>query len=181
MQRRDFIVGLGAAGAWPVAVRAQQGDRVRRIGVLMLGDENDPEQKRRLTAFMQALGDLGWINGRDLRMDVRWGGGDTNRIRAVAQELVGLRPEIILTGGLPATVAVQRETRTIRIVFVNVAIPSPAALSRGSTAQVRTSLDLLSTNPPWEASGFSCSRRLRPGSSEPQYSIPTQASTYCVF
>jgi putative ABC transport system substrate-binding protein len=122
MRRREFIAGIGSAAVWPVVARAQQSDRVRRIGVLMLGDKNDPEQKRRLTAFMQALGDLGWTNG-DLRMDVRWGGGDNNRIRAVAQELVGLRPEIILTGGLPATVAVKRETRTIPIVFVNVGDP----------------------------------------------------------
>jgi putative ABC transport system substrate-binding protein len=121
IKRREFIAGLGSVAAWPVVARAQN-ERVRRIGVLMLGDENDPEQKRRLTAFMQAVGDLGWANG-DLRMDVRWGGGDYNRIRAVAKELVGLRPEIILTGGLPATVAVQRETRTIPIVFVNVGDP----------------------------------------------------------
>ena len=130
MRRREFIAGLGGAAAWPLALRAQQGDRVRRIGVLMLGDENDPEQKRRLTAFMQAVGDLGWANG-DLRMDVRWGGGDYNRIRAVAKELVGLRPEIILTGGLPATVAVQRETRTIPIVMATVSDPVGSGLVAG--------------------------------------------------
>jgi putative ABC transport system substrate-binding protein len=123
MRRREFIAGIGSAAAWPLAVRAQQGDRVRRVGVLMSGDENDPVQKTRLPAFTQALADLGWTNGRNVRMDVRWGGGDTNRIRALAQELVGLQPDIILTQGTPETVALQRETRTIAIVFVNVTDP----------------------------------------------------------
>ena len=90
MRRREFIAGLGSAAAWPIAARAQQGDRVRRIGVLMPGDENDPEQKRRLFAFTQALAGLGWTDGRNVRMDLRWGGGSINRIRALAQELVGL-------------------------------------------------------------------------------------------
>ena len=77
---------------WPVVAGAQQGNRVRRIGVLMSSDESDPEQKRRLTAFTQALVDLGWTDGRNVRMDVRWAGGDTNRLRALARELVGLQP-----------------------------------------------------------------------------------------
>jgi putative tryptophan/tyrosine transport system substrate-binding protein len=83
MRRREFIAGLGGAVAWPLAVRAQQGERVRRIGVLMAGDENDPEQKRRLSAFTQALAELGWADGRNMRMDVRWGGDDINRMRAL--------------------------------------------------------------------------------------------------
>ena len=93
-KRREFIAGLGSAvAAWPLAARAQQGDRVRRIGVLVPFDENDPEGKRRFSAFTQALADLGWTDGRAMRMDVRWGGGDTNRIRALAKELVGLQPD----------------------------------------------------------------------------------------
>src|SRR5262249_20175110 len=118
MRRREFITLLGGtAAAWPLATRAQQGERGWRIGVLTGGDENDPERKRRLSAFTQSLADLGWIDGRNVRMDLRWYGGDTNRIRAFAQELVGLQPDIILTGGTPPTVALQRETRTIPIVF----------------------------------------------------------------
>jgi putative tryptophan/tyrosine transport system substrate-binding protein len=117
MRRRQFIAGLASAAAWPVVARAQQGDRVRRIGVLMSFDENDPEGKLRLSAFTQALADLGWTDGRNVRMDLRWGGGDTNRIRALAQELVSLQPDIILTNGNAVTVALQRETRTIPIVF----------------------------------------------------------------
>jgi putative ABC transport system substrate-binding protein len=123
MRRRTFIAGLGSAAAWPMVARAQQGERVRRIGVLMPVDEDDPEGKLRHSAFAQALVDLGWTDGRNVRMDVRWGGGDTNRIRALAQELVGLQPDIIATNGTPATAAVQRETRTIPIVFANVSDP----------------------------------------------------------
>jgi putative ABC transport system substrate-binding protein len=123
IRRREFITGLGGAAAWPLAARAQQGNRVRRIGVLMGGNENDPVLKPRLPAFTQALAALGWTDGRNVRMDVRWAGDDINRFRALAQELVGLQPDIILTGGTPPTVAVQRETRTIPIVFATVADP----------------------------------------------------------
>src|SRR6516164_6529950 len=88
-------------------------------------DENDPVMKARVSAFTQALADLGWTVGRNVRMDLRGAGGDINRIGTLAQELVGLHPDIILTGGTPATAAVQRETRTIPIVFASV--PEPVA------------------------------------------------------
>ena len=78
IRRREFIAGLGGAAAWPLAARAQQGDRVPRIGVLMSGDENDPEGKRRYSAFTQALAGLGWTEGRNLRIDFRWSGSDGN-------------------------------------------------------------------------------------------------------
>ena len=123
MRRREFIAGLGSAAAWPLAAWAQQADRMRRIGVLMPLDENDLEGKRRISAFTQALADLGWTDGRNVRMDLRWGRGDINRIRALAQELVGLKPDIILTGATPATLAIQRETRTIPIIFASVSDP----------------------------------------------------------
>jgi putative ABC transport system substrate-binding protein len=119
MNRREIIAAFGsAAAAWPLVAHAQQGDRVRRIGVLQPYDENDPVTNTIVSAFTQALSGLGWTDGRNVRMDLRWGGGDTNRIRALAQELVGLQPDIILAGGNVATAAVQRETRTIPIVFV---------------------------------------------------------------
>src|SRR6516162_4600509 len=120
MKRREFMAALGGAAAWPLAARAQQGDRLRRIGVLMGGDENDPVMKTRLSAFTQALAGLGWTNGRNVQIDLRWAAVDINRMRALAQELVRLQPDIILTNGTSAVVAVQRETRTIPIVFVNV-------------------------------------------------------------
>ena len=136
MRRRDFIAGVGGAAAWPLAARAQQGDRVRRIGVLMPGNENDPEWKTFVSAFTQALAGLGWTDGRNVRIDLRWHRDDINRIGALAQELVGLQPDIILTSTTPTTVAVQRETRTIPIVFAIVADPVAsgvvAALNRPS-------------------------------------------------
>ena len=86
IQRREFFTLLGsAAAAWPLAARAQRGDRVRRIGVLMGGNENDPEPKARLSAFTQGLANLGWTDGRNVRMDLRWGGGEINRIRTLAE------------------------------------------------------------------------------------------------
>jgi putative ABC transport system substrate-binding protein len=123
LRRREFITLLGGMAGWPLAARAQQGERVRRMGVLMAGDENGPVRKTQVSAFTQALADLRWTDGRNLRMDLRWGGDDVNLTRAHAQELVGLQPDIILTHTTPATVAVQRETRTIPIVFANVADP----------------------------------------------------------
>src|SRR5579859_700881 len=101
MQRRDLIAGLGGAAAWPLVARAQQPDLVRRIGVLMSIDENDPEGKLRVAAFAHALAELGWTDSRNVRMDLRWGRGDNNRIRALARELVGLQPDIIVTDGTP--------------------------------------------------------------------------------
>ena len=116
MRRREFIAALGSAAVWPIVARAQA-ERMRRIGVLMPGAENDPVYKLRLSAFTQALAHLGWTDGRNTRMDVRWGGGDINRIEALAHELVGLLPDVILTNNTPGTAALQRETRTIPIVF----------------------------------------------------------------
>jgi putative ABC transport system substrate-binding protein len=126
MKCRDFITLLSGAAAWPLAAHAQQGERMRRIGVLMPADETEPVAKTMLSAFTQALASLGWADGRNVRMDVRWG-GDINRIRVLAQELVGPQPDIIVTGAT-ATVAVQRETRTIPTVFVNVADPVTSGL-----------------------------------------------------
>jgi putative ABC transport system substrate-binding protein len=124
MLRREVIAELGSAVAWALAARAQQPERMRRIGVLMDFDENDPEAKRRVSAFTQALADLGWTEGRNVRTDLRLGGRDINRIRALAQELVGLQPDIIVTNGASTgTFALQRETQTIPIVFVNASDP----------------------------------------------------------
>ena len=173
MRRRELIAFLGgAAAAWPLAALAQQRDRVRRIGVLVAYDENDPVFRPRLSAFTQALADLGWTDGRNVRMDLRWAGADINRIRALAQELVALQPDIIVTSSTPSTVALQRETRTIPIVFASVVDPVTSGIV--STSRAGTSPASPTSNPRWEASGLSCSRRSRPGSSGLQScSIPT--------
>ena len=116
MKRRTFIAGFGSAAAWSLAARAQQAERARRIGVFFAGSAG-------ISEFTQALAGLGWIDGRNMRMDLRWGSGDVDRIRTLAQELVGLKPDIIVTDSTPATVALQRETRTIPIVVAVVADP----------------------------------------------------------
>jgi putative ABC transport system substrate-binding protein len=121
--RREFVAGIGGAATLPFAARAQQTERMRRIGVLVGLDENDPAAKLRVSAFTQALADLGWAAGRNVRMDLRWGGGDINRMRALAQELVGLQPDIFVTNATPAAVAAQRETRTTPIVLAGVGDP----------------------------------------------------------
>ena len=123
MQRRAFMALLGATALWPLPARAQQAGRMRRIGVLMALEENDPEAAAQLSGFTQGLSDLGWTNGSNLRMEVRWGGGDVNQIRVFAKELVAAQPDLILSQGTPVTAALQRETRTIPIVFVVVTDP----------------------------------------------------------
>jgi putative ABC transport system substrate-binding protein len=123
MNRREFGALLGSAASWPLAAAAQQGDRVRRIGVLIGLDENDALTKLRLSAFTQALSDAGWTDGRNVRIDLRRHGGDINQIPALAQELIGLQPDIVLASGTPATAAFQRETRTVPIVFAGVSDP----------------------------------------------------------
>jgi putative ABC transport system substrate-binding protein len=165
--RRTFIAGLGSTAAWPLAARAQQRDRMQRIGVLIPGDENASLAKARISAFTQALANLGWTDGRNVRMDVRGAGGDINWLRGLAHELVGLQPDLILTNGTAATTAVQRETRTIPIVFAVASDPVVRASSSGSTARVGTSPASPPSKPRWEASGLSCSPRSRPGSSGP--------------
>jgi putative ABC transport system substrate-binding protein len=131
LRRREFIAALGGAAVWPVTARAQQGNRVRRIGVLMPYDEYDSLAKTLVSAFTQALADSGWTDGRNVRMVLRWAVADNNQFRALARELVGLQPDIILAGSTPATVALQRETRTIPIVFADVGDPVDSGIVPG--------------------------------------------------
>src|SRR4029077_20314718 len=118
MQRRQFIMLIGGAAVTrPLAAHAQQPERMRLIGVLMSVEENDPEGKTELSRFTQGLAESGGPDGRLLRMEGRWGGGDVNRTRTFAKELVALQPDVILAQGTPGTAALQRETRTIPVVF----------------------------------------------------------------
>jgi putative ABC transport system substrate-binding protein len=124
MRRREFIAVVGGAAImWPRAAQSQQGGRVRRIGVLMAFDENDARTKVWLSRFTQGLSELGWTDGRNLRMDVRWAGDSVDRMRMFAKQLVDLQPDVILAFGTPVTAALQRETRTIPIVFAIVSDP----------------------------------------------------------
>jgi putative tryptophan/tyrosine transport system substrate-binding protein len=122
MRRREFIAGIGGAAVCPFATRAQQPDRMRRIGVLTVINEDDPEGQVQLGLFKQALQDLSWTEGRNVRMDVRWA-VEVDRINLFARELVGLQPDVIVSNTTISTAAFQRETRTIPIVFLTVSDP----------------------------------------------------------
>jgi putative tryptophan/tyrosine transport system substrate-binding protein len=128
MKRREFIAGLGSAAAWPVVARAQQGDRVRRIGVLSSIPADEPEATARTAAFLQTLQELGWTDGRNVRVDIRWGIGDPERTRRYIAELLALAPDVILTNGSVGVVPLQQATRTVPIVFVFVTDPVGAGL-----------------------------------------------------
>jgi putative ABC transport system substrate-binding protein len=124
MKRREFITLLGgAAAAWPLAARAQQDGRVRRVGVLMTTAEADSESQALLVAFRQGLQKLGWIEGRNVRFDTRWAAFDAGTRQRLATELVALEPDIILAHDTPTTAALLQQTRTVPIVFALVANP----------------------------------------------------------
>jgi putative tryptophan/tyrosine transport system substrate-binding protein len=123
MRRREFITLLGAAAAWPLAARAQQSERMRRIGVLMNLAADDAEGQARLAAFLRGLQQLGWIEGRNAHLDIRWGAGDAERFRRYAAELVALAPDLILAASGSTMPPLLHATRTVPIVFVQVADP----------------------------------------------------------
>jgi putative tryptophan/tyrosine transport system substrate-binding protein len=123
IRRREFITLLGGAAAWPFAARAQQPERVRRIGVLMNLAVGDPEGEARIAAFLQALQQLGWSDGRNVRIDYRWAAGDAGHFQRYAEELLALAPDVILAGATPSVQALQQATRTVPIVFAIVADP----------------------------------------------------------
>jgi len=124
MQRREFITLFGvAAVAWPLAARAQQADRMRRVGVLVNRVADDAEEQARLAAFLQGLQELGWTDGRNVRIDYRWAATDADRSRTFAAELVALAPDVILASGSQSVAALQQATRTVPIVFANVIDP----------------------------------------------------------
>src|SRR5262249_13622322 len=124
LKRREFIKLLGGAAAWPLAARAQQPEQMRRIGVLMGWPESDPEARSERGAFVKELQKLGWVDGRNLRIDTRWANpADPESMHRYAKELVALQPDLILSHSTPATAALLQETRTIPVIFGIVADP----------------------------------------------------------
>src|SRR6266446_646173 len=121
--RRGFITILVGATIWPLAGHAQESERIRRVGVLIAFPENDPYTQAHVTAFAQALGRLGWVEGKNIRIDYRFAAGDPTLFNTYAAELVGLAPDVLLAGNTPAAVALRQQTRTIPIVFALVADP----------------------------------------------------------
>ena len=129
VRRREFIVLIGGAAAWPLAARAQQSDRVRRIGVLMGYAENDSEAQAQIAAFRDGLQKLGWTEGRNTRIDIRWAApDDTESIGRFAKELVTLQPDLIISSTTPITAALQQQTRTIPIIFPALSDPVGSGL-----------------------------------------------------
>ncbi len=123
MRRREFITLLGGAATWPLAARAQQGERMRRIGVLMAYAESVPEAQAWVATFREGLQKLGWTEGRNIRIDIRWATGDRETIQRFAKELVALQPDLIVSPTTPSTAALLQQTRAIPIIFVLVADP----------------------------------------------------------
>ena len=123
MKRRDFITLLGGAAVWPIAAQAQQPERMRRVGVLISSTEDDPQLRRQLAALQEGLGELGWRDGRNIRIDTRLTADDPDRLKAFAAELVGLQPDVLVASGPTPVLALQRETRTVPIIFAQVNDP----------------------------------------------------------
>ena len=123
MRRREFITFLGGAAAWPLAARAQQPERMRRIGVLINLTADDPQSQARIAVLLKGLQQFGWAEGLNIRIDYRWGSGDVNRLRNYAAELIALAPDVVLAGGSEAAATFQQASRNLPIVFVNVADP----------------------------------------------------------
>ena len=124
MRRREFITLLGSAAAsWPLAARAQQTERVRRIGVLLAYAESDSEAQAMIAAFREGLQKLGWTEGRNVRIDYRWAAADTELMQRFAKDLVALQPDLILSQTTPTTAALLQQTRTIPIIFATVSDP----------------------------------------------------------
>jgi len=123
MKRREFIVGLGGTVAWPLAARAQQAERVRRVGVLIGLEPDDPETQARIAAFRQGMQEWGWREGRNLEIDYRWSGTDAERIKSDATELISAMPEVLLATNSAFVAALQQVTRAIPIVFVTIGDP----------------------------------------------------------
>jgi ABC-type uncharacterized transport system substrate-binding protein len=123
MRRRNFIALLGSVAAWPLAARAQQGERMRRIGLLLAVAEDDVDMQTRLAGFRQVLERRGWSDGRNIRIDYRFAGGHADRFQVLAKELIALQPDVILVQSPPVAAVMQRETRAIPIVFVDISDP----------------------------------------------------------
>ena len=166
MGRREFITLLGGvAAAWPLAARAQQPERMRRIGVLIPFAESDAEAQAQVTAFREGLQQLGWTAGGNVQFEYRWAAGEVGQIRTFAKELVELQPDVILARTTPVTAALLSETRTIPITFVVVSDP----VGDGFVASLVAAGEATSPGSPmsrkrWAASGWSCSRGSLPSS-----------------
>src|SRR5262245_56184838 len=162
LHRRAFISLLGGAAAvWPLAARAQQPERMRRFGVLSTFAESDPEAQSLVQALDQTLQELGWVEGRNLRIDRRWAAGNPGRIEGFAKLLIVLEPDVIVAHGTPAVIALRNETRSIPIVFVQVTDPIGAGFIANLAHPGGNITGFTTYERRWSANGEKCSRRSR--------------------
>ena len=163
MRRRELITLLGSAAAWPLAARAQQVERMRRIGVLMALAAEDPEGQARIKVFEQGLNELGWSVDRNLRIDYRWAAGDTNRYRSYAAELLALAPDVVVAAGSAAMGALQA-TRSVPVDLCRLATRSVLASLKVLRGLAATPLDFLFSNMASARNGWSYSKTSHPKS-----------------
>jgi putative tryptophan/tyrosine transport system substrate-binding protein len=158
--RRAFITLLGgAAAAWPLAARAQQADRMRRIGVLMNGTATEARLQLYVAAFVQGLRQLGWNEGQNIRIDVRWNAGDADLARTYAAQLIGLMPDVILASSMTNLTVIQQATSTVPVVFVQVSDPVAQGFVASVARPGATSPALACTSSRSAANGSTYSRR----------------------
>ena len=180
IKRREFITLLGgaAAAAWPLAARAQQPRPVRRVGVLMPGTESDQDQQSRITAFQQGLAKAGWTNGRNVQIDYRWGALDTDRTRAFAIELVGLRPDVLFAGNTTTLAALQRATRSMPIVFALVADPVGGGFVASLARPGGNITGIMSTEAPLAGKWVQMLKEITPGMRRAAFLFNPEAAPY---
>jgi putative ABC transport system substrate-binding protein len=161
MRRREFITTLlgGAAAAGPLAARAQEPNRVRRIGALMSFAESDPEGQARIAAFRESLRSLGWIEGRNINVEIRWATGGAESIRQFAKELVALQPDLILSATTPTTTSLRQQTLVIPIVFANVSDPVGSGFVASLSRPGGNTTGFINLEDSWRANGWGFSRR----------------------
>ena len=162
MKRREFITLIGGAAAWPLAARAQQREQMRRIGVLMPGVESDDEGQARFKAFQDGLARIGWSNGRNVQIDIRWGGVETQMRAQLATEIVSLRPDVLFVGGTPELMAL-RPARSIPMVFANVADPIGGGFVASLGRPGGNITGFMSTEPPIASKWLQLLKGIAPG------------------
>ena len=159
MRRREFIGLLGGAAAaatLPLPARAQQAERVRRIGMLLGFSDTDPESPLRIETFRQTLERLGWKEGRNVHIDYRWAGADPKRLELHAKDLIRAMPDVVVAESTPAAAAVKQESQTTPIIFINAGNPIGSGLVASFTHPEETSPASPTTSRRWAASGWSC-------------------------
>ena len=161
MRRREFITLIGGVAVWPLAARAQQSERMRRIGVLLNTAADDMVFQTRVGAFLQGLALLGWTIGRNVRIEVRWSGGKADEARRYATELAALAPDVILAHGVSSVRPLLQATRTVPIVFPIAVIRPARAWSRAWRGRAVTPPASCHSNTPSAGNGWSCSKASR--------------------